>query len=453
MNKNPLYSRISRLAATACLFAAAGASHAAGVYAPYVDMTAWPTPAIDQIGVQQGIQQFTLAFVVAGNSCVPSWGGVQNIGSGASGTLLTSIATSITNYRAKGGEVSVSFGGANGTPLMQACTSAAALQTAYQTVIDTYALTHIDFDIEGAAQEDTASVTRNFQAVAQLQSAAAAQGKTLHVTLTLPVMPTGLTQDGLNVLNAALANNVSIDTVNVMAMDYGPANLDMGNSAISAAQALYSQLDTAYKSVGQTKTNEQLWQLVGVTPMIGMNDVQGETFSLANAQTVLNAAANNGYGVVSNWSVGRDQACPSNGAYTSPSCSGIVQQPYAFATIFKQLNGKWGAGVTQDPSYGGSGGSGGTPAPGAAWSSAQVYTAGQTVTYQGATYQAQWWTQGDVPGQSAAWKQISGPTATWSASAAYSGGTCVMYQGAKYCAQWWTQGNVPSAGGVWVPSN
>jgi chitinase len=76
-----------------------------------------------------------------------------------------------------------------------------------------------------------------------------------------------------------------------------------------------------------------------------------------------------------------------------------------------------------------------------------------TVTYQGATYTAQWWTQGEVPGDAAVWKQVAGPTATWSSTMAYSGGTCVMYLNAKYCAQWWTQGDTPSKGGVWVKSN
>jgi chitinase len=473
---------------------------AVGVYAPYVDMTAWPTPSVDVIGVQHGIQQFTLAFVVSGNNqCVPSWGGVQNIGPGNTSDLLTSISTSLTNYRAKGGEVSVSFGGANGAPLMQACTTAASLQSAYQTVIDSYAATHIDFDIEGASQEDTAAIKRNFQAVHALQSAMTAKGSTLHVTLTLPVMPTGLTQDGVNVLNSAIANNVAFDAVNVMAMDYGSASIDMGQAATQAATSLYSQLDTAFKSAGQTKTDAQLWQLVGVTPMIGMNDVQGETFTIANAQSLLSVARTDGFGLLSNWSVGRDQACPNNGAYTASDCSGIQQTPYAFATIFEQINGHWGTGVTADASYSGSSSSGsssgsstgsgstsggstgsgnsgstgassggstgssgstgsgssgtGTPASGAAWSSAQVYTAGMTVTYQGATFKAQWWTQGDVPGQAAVWTQLSGPTATWSSTMAYSGGTCVMYLNAKYCAQWWTQGDTPSKGGVWVKSN
>ncbi len=290
MNKKRLLSRFARTVTAACLVASAGTSYATGVYAPYIDMTAWPTPVIDQIGVQQGIQQFTLAFVVAGGQCVPSWGGVQNIGAGVTGDLLTSISTSIASYRAKGGEVSVSFGGENGTPLMQSCTSVATLASAYQTVINAYALTHIDFDIEGAAQANSAAIARNFQAVAQLQSAFAAQGKTLHVTLTLPVLPTGLTQDGINVIDAALTNKVTIDTVNVMAMDYGPTGIDMGAAAISAAQAVYSQLETAYASAGQTKTDAQLWQLVGVTPMIGMNDTQGETFTLANAQTVVSGS-------------------------------------------------------------------------------------------------------------------------------------------------------------------
>ncbi|SDG37822.1 chitinase family 18 [Paraburkholderia phenazinium] len=441
------------MAASAIFVGAMSSAFASGVYVPYVDMTAWPTPLIDVIGVQQGIQQFTMAFVVSGNNqCVPSWGGVQNIGPGNTSDLLTSISTSVSNYRAKGGEISISFGGANGLPLMQACTSASTLQSAYQTVIDSYAVTHIDFDIEGVSQEDTASVTRNFQAVQALQSAMAAKGTPLHVTLTLPVMPTGLTQDGLNILNAAIANNVVFDAVNVMAMDYGGASIEMGQAAIQAASSLYSQLDTAYKAVGQTKTDAQLWQMVGVTPMIGVNDVQGETFTLADAQSLLSVANSDGFGMLSNWSVGRDQACASSTGSASPSCSGIQQTPYAFAAIFGQLNGHWGSGVTQDPSYGG-GSSGGTPAAGAPWSAAQIYTAGMTVTYQGATYKAQWWTQGDIPGQSAVWVLVSGPVPTWSPTMSYSGGSCVMYFNVKYCAQWWTQGNTPSSGGVWVKSS
>ncbi|MFM0069383.1 carbohydrate-binding protein [Paraburkholderia aspalathi] len=112
-----------------------------------------------------------------------------------------------------------------------------------------------------------------------------------------------------------------------------------------------------------------------------------------------------------------------------------------------------GGNTTGSSGSGSAGGTtGGTPPLDSTWSASQTYTVAMTVTYQGVTYQAQWWTRGDVPGQSTAWKAIGDGVPTWSATAAYAGGSCVMYQGAKYCAKWWTQNNVPSTGDVWVKS-
>ncbi len=56
-----------------------------------------------------------------------------------------------------------------------------------------------------------------------------------------------------------------------------------------------------------------------------------------------------------------------------------------------------------------------TPVAGtAAWSSAQVYNGGERVSYNGAVYQANWWTQGNAPGadQWGPWKLVSGTVAT-----------------------------------------
>ncbi|RKP48147.1 chitinase [Trinickia fusca] len=443
MTRTPIKALVASLLSVGAL-----TSHASSIYAPFVDMGAYPTPLIDQIGVQQGIQQFELGFVVADatNGCVPSWGGLSalDIVAGNTQDQMVAISTGITQYRAKGGEVSVSFGGENGTPLMTACKDVPSLQRAYQTVIDTYGLTHIDFDIEGNAQEDQAGLTRNFQAVSNLQKAMAAKNKLLHVTLTLPTLQSGLTQDGINIVETAIRNQVDFDAVNVMAMNYGPAVSDMGKAAIQAAQSLYSQLDTAYKSWGAPMSSEQLWQMVGVTPMIGTNYSAGETFTTLDTQNLAAAARTNGYGMLSDWSLNRDQSCPGGSTAVSTSCSGVQQVPYEFAGMFlKQFGDHWGTGVKKDPNYGGGGGDG-------SWSPSQVYTNPMTVKYQGATYEAQWWTKGDVPGQSPVWKQLDGPTPTWSPTAAYSGKDYVMYQGAEYQAKWWTQGEVPSAGGVWV---
>ncbi|OHX15238.1 chitinase [Chromobacterium amazonense] len=446
---------VSALAVTAvCL---SSPTVQARAFAPYVDMTLWPTPQIDKIGVNQGIQQFTLAFVVAQNGCNPSWGGVLPIPGASSDQQSSAISAGITNFRAKGGEVMVSFGGANGTPLQQACTSNASLQAAYQKVLDTYNLNRIDFDIEGGAQTDAAANNRNFAVVAALQKNYKAKGKTLHVSLTLPVMPFGLTQDGQNVLNSALSNGVALDTVNIMAMDYGQHTADMGAAAKQAAQALYGQLDAAYKAHGQTLTDAQLWQKVGVTPMIGLNDTQPETFTVANANNLYGMANSNNFGVLSMWSVSRDKSCPGNGSYVDSQCSGIVQTPYAFSNVFKGFKDHWGSGVTQDPNYGGggSGGSGGSGGPvnGQPWSAGQTYNTGNTVTYAGATWTAQYWTQGNTPGQSAPWRQTAGPLQSWNVNVAYQGGDCASYQGAKYCAKWYAQGIVPTAGDPWYRAN
>lgn len=44
------------------------------------------------------------------------------------------------------------------------------------------------------------------------------------------------------------------------------------------------------------------------------------------------------------------------------------------------------------------------------WSATAVYTGGDEVTYNGVTYRAQWWTQGETPGVASVWVAISGST-------------------------------------------
>lgn len=113
----------------------------------------------------------------------------------------------------QGGNVIVSFGGANGAELAQNCTSGQTLQAQYRAAIDRYKLTHIDLDIEGAAVTDTAANDRRNKAIRALQQEADAQGRQLIVSYTLQVMPTGLTQAGSSLLQNAVANDVDVSTV------------------------------------------------------------------------------------------------------------------------------------------------------------------------------------------------------------------------------------------------
>jgi len=302
-----------------------GISWSGRYFAPYVDVSAWPTFQLGTTTANQGIKYYTLAFIIDGGGCVAKWGGVTGLDQNF---LLTDIGT----VRSLGGDTIVSFGGASGQELAQVCTSVSSLQAQYQAVIDKYNFTRIDFDVEGAAVADPTSINRRNQALTGLEAAAKSAGRTLKVSYTLPILPTGLTQDGLNVLTSAVANGTTVDVVNVMAMDYGSvANPNtMGANAIQSGNSLFSQLKTIYPA----KSTAQLWAMVGITPMIGMNDSSPEVFTLSDAQQLTTFAQQNNIGEIAMWSAGRDVQCTGTNS-VSPSCSGVSQSPFAFSTIFQ----------------------------------------------------------------------------------------------------------------------
>jgi chitinase len=258
---------------------------------------------------------------------------------------------------------------------------------------------HIDFDIEGATLDFTASNNVRFQAIKGLESA----NPGLVVSVTLPVLPTGLAADGVAFLNLAKQDGARIDLINVMAMDYGSSFTgDMGQEAIQAAQSTLSQARADWP--GDTYAN------IGVTPMIGQNDTAGEIFTEANAQSLVSWASSNGIGRLAFWSVDRDQPCGGS-ANGLPSCSEISQQSLDFTRIFLGGGGNGG---------GGGGGGGGTPTPSAsptsgggggggggscytAWSANTSYVPGDNVSYNGTNYTATYWSTGVTPGSAIAW--------------------------------------------------
>jgi chitodextrinase len=297
----------------------------AHLFAPYIDVLLWPTPSLTGIATQTGANFFTPGFIVAGSGCQATWGRHYPM----SDNFLKDDIASLRNL---GGDVIPSFGGAGGTELALACSTVSTLQAQYQSVIDTYSLTRVDFDIEGNALANAAANDRRANAIAGLQAAASAAGRTLTVQFTLPVMPSGLTQDGISLLGNAIDNGVEIGVVNVMAMDYGRSyDPDkMGQYAVDAMTATIDQLKGLY---GAQKSDADVRAMVGVTPMIGLNDVSPEVFTFDDAHTLLDAAQLNGIGFLSFWSAMRDQPCPRR-QVVSPTCSGIGQSPWDFTNIF-----------------------------------------------------------------------------------------------------------------------
>ncbi|MEU6808274.1 cellulose binding domain-containing protein [Streptomyces sp. NPDC046831] len=296
-----------------------GTTASAG-FAPYVDTSLYPAFDLLASADATGVKNYTLAFVTDGGGCTPKWGGVTDLASDA-------VAAQIGALRAKGGDVRVSFGGASGSELATACSSADALAAAYAKAVDTFKLTKVDFDVEGGALPNTAANTRRAQAIAKLQQ----QHPGLDVSFTLPVMPEGLTQDGVNLLADAKSNGVKISAVNIMAMDYGAAySGDMGTYAEQAATATQAQI----KSV-LGLSDSAAWKTVAVTPMIGVNDVASEVFKVDDATQLVNFAKSKGLGWLSMWSATRDKACAGGAKPTADAtCSSIVQDPFAFTKAF-----------------------------------------------------------------------------------------------------------------------
>lgn len=289
-------------------------------FAPYIDTSLYPAYDLLDTATRTGVKEFHLAFITSGGGCAPLWGGVTGLGD-------DQVARQIGALRSEGGDVRVSFGGAAGAELALNCASSADLAAAYGKVIDAYKLTKVDFDIEGAALPDAAANTRRAQAVAQLQKTY----PDLDVAFTLPVMPEGLTQPGVDLLADARKNGVRVDAVNIMAMDYGPAySDDMGAYAIQAATATQAQIKGV---LGFSEA--AAWQAVAVTPMIGVNDVVTEIFTVEDATQVVKFAQEKGIGRLAMWSGTRDKACPGGPKPAADAtCSSIQQEPLAFTKAF-----------------------------------------------------------------------------------------------------------------------
>jgi hypothetical protein len=84
------------------------------------------------------------------------------------------------------------------------------------------------------------------------------------------------------------------------------------------------------------KSDSALWKMVEVTPMIGVNDVNVEQFTLKNVDTLRNFADKNHLGSLSMWSISRDKPCADK--WASPTCSGnnLQSKAYEFSQRFMQ---------------------------------------------------------------------------------------------------------------------
>jgi chitinase len=297
-------------------------------YTPYVDLTInthWDSQYQDMeptdlyaISQTSGVQNYTLAFITDAGSCTPAWGGQVSFSTQSAwgSHVLDKLRANHIHYI-------VSFGGQTGSDLSSAC-SPEQLTAVYEAVIKTYQPAGIDFDVENAS----VNVAKVMQSLQQVQHA----HPDLPILFTLPVLPEGLVADGKELVQKARAANLRF-VVNIMAMDYGPAYMnDMGEYAIQAATNVFLFLQSLYPE----KSAAELWQMIKVTPMIGVNDVNVEKFTLKNVDTLREFAKQNQLAGLAIWSMARDKPCADQ--WASPVCSGgnLQTKAYEFSERFLQ---------------------------------------------------------------------------------------------------------------------
>ena len=285
---------------------------------PYVDMGAWPTPSLSAMSAASGVKGFTLAFVNS-YGCKASWFGAYD-------PRTAWQQEEIAKIRSAGGDVKISFGGASGIELAQACSTSAQVAAEYDAVVKAYGLKYADFDIEGAAIADPTTIARRSQALKTLQN----NNPGLKISLTLPVLPSGLTADGLNVVKSAKDAGVNVDLVNIMAMDYGRPADEYGQDAIKAIKSTQAQLKTALGL-----SDAAAFRILGVTPMLGENDDHG-TFTIQDAKDVVAFANDNHLGYMGFWETNRDNNACTGALF---QCTNVQQTPFEFSKIFAGFTG------------------------------------------------------------------------------------------------------------------
>ncbi|AWB92974.1 chitinase [Aeromicrobium chenweiae] len=449
-------------------------------YAGYVDATVTPLHAFEQ-PTSKATRDVVLSFIVSDpqQGCRPTWGSAYSLDAAADELDLD---RRIARLRQQGGSVVVSFGGAVNSELATACTDAAELLKAYRSVVERYDLRMIDLDNEGAGLADRAAASRRAVAMHALQVERAKAGKDLRVWLTLPVAPSGLSEDGRRAVETMLDHDVDLSGVNVMTMDYGASRTtgqSMLDASIAALTETHRQLGQVYAGAGQDVGSSTLWRRMGATPMIGQNDVPGEVFSLAAARGLSAFADQKGLGRMSMWSLNRDRTCGANYpdvTVVSNSCSGVDQGGTSFAKLLRgDMTGRPDTSAVTPVVPGSAGRGQGEEAraddpatsPYPIWDEETTYVEGTRVVWHRNAYVAKWWTLGDVPDDpvvdtaSSPW-QLVGPVLegekpvalpklprgtypTWDQDRSYRKGERVMMGGTPFTAKWASTGVSPDA--------
>lgn len=217
---------------------------------------------------------------------------------------------------------------------------------------------NIDFDIEGQAQNDETGNAVLAKTLANMKK----KDNSWNFSITLPVLPTGLTSVGYNVMdkftkvykNAGISYK-DLPVTNLMLMDYGnpiyeeairqgKTNFDLAKEAVdNTRDNIAKSIMNNYKVSDLLK--KDIYKLIGATPMIGVNDTVSGVFTLEDAKELYNWAQNVRLAYLSMWSVNDDRGKNANGVGVAKS---LVNHGLSYLREYdfsKAFNGSWDDGV------------------------------------------------------------------------------------------------------------
>jgi hypothetical protein len=305
------------------------------LFAPYFESYDTTDGGMAALSQASGSKYLSAAFLqtATAGSCTAYWNGDPTTPIAGS-----TFGSDIAAIQRAGGNVIPSFGGftadTTGTELADSCTDVNAIAREFESLVTTCHVNRIDLDVEGDSISNAAGINRRNEAVAEAERWARAHGHRLQFAYTLPTFPTGLTPDGVAILQNAIADHARVATVNLLTFDYFfGTEQDMVADTETAAAGLFSQLRSLYTAASAG----HLWHMIGVTEMPGIDDFgTDETFSEADATAVLTWAEQHHIGFLSFWAVQRDNGnCP--GTKGAGSCSGLDQPTWYFSHVFEHF--------------------------------------------------------------------------------------------------------------------
>lgn len=286
--------------------------------ATVIDGATAPIVAEGRSMLPEGVATLTLAFAT-GECGAEKWEGIDT----------DRLIRNLQALAGAGVRYIVSTGGAGAA---FTCQTPAGMET-FVARYATPALIGFDFDIENGQADATIE-----SLIARIKEAQERHPH-LRFSFTLPTWAgddgsmTSLNEDGKRVMRAIRAARLTDYYVNLMVMNYGDAlprncvvvagRCDMGRSAVRAARNFNAAYGVPFGRIE-------------LTPMIGINDVTANVFTLDDAETLARFVRAERLAGVHFWSLDRDGSCVNDAAVVSSTCSGLRGlSPLAFTRALR----------------------------------------------------------------------------------------------------------------------